>query len=188
MIPFTNSNPHHQLTQYLLLLILFVTLTISSAGPVTMVVTVTAAPSSPSSPSYLSPSEFKNAVLSLTNTYRTQHNAVSLVWNDTLVTYAKDWAQKCMWKHSVSPFLHSHTPIYISKLTTTERPLRRKPRLRLSQRLSRRQRLGRGGPKIQLPHTHGLHRGNRALHTTGMESHDRSRLRGCRLRLRSSFP
>ncbi|RJE23033.1 hypothetical protein PHISCL_04638 [Aspergillus sclerotialis] len=40
----------------------------------------------------------------MTNTYRAQHNATSLVWNDALVSYARDWAQSCMWKHSHGPY------------------------------------------------------------------------------------
>lgn len=110
MLPFTNSNPHPQLSQYqLLLFTLLAILTLASADPVTMIVTVTGTPSSPSSPSYLNPSEFKDAILSMSNAYRTQHSAASLIWNDTLTSYAKDWAQQCIWKHSVSP--HNPTPI-----------------------------------------------------------------------------
>lgn len=108
MLLFTNTSSLAQLTHYLLifLLFLFSILTGSSADAITKIVTVTAAPSSPTSPTYLSLSDFKNAVLAMTNTYRSQHNATSLVWNDALVAYAKNWAKSCMWKHSVSPVLY----------------------------------------------------------------------------------
>lgn len=43
---------------------------------------------------------FRNTILNSTNVFRTQHNASSLIWNDTLVNVAKDWANECQWKHS----------------------------------------------------------------------------------------
>ncbi|KAL1595674.1 hypothetical protein SLS60_009363 [Paraconiothyrium brasiliense] len=46
---------------------------------------------------------FKNTILNVTNTYRKQHNATSLKWNDTLADYAKDWSAKCNFEHSGGP-------------------------------------------------------------------------------------
>ena len=71
------------------------------AGTVVLV-TVTVTPSSvPDSPSYTSPAVFESDVLNQTNYYRRQHNASALTWNETLATYAKQWAALCNWKHSV---------------------------------------------------------------------------------------
>lgn len=71
------------------------------AGTV-IIVTVTATASTvPVSPSYTNPAIFENDILNQTNYYRRQHNASALIWNDTLSTYAKQWAEPCNWKHSV---------------------------------------------------------------------------------------
>lgn len=44
---------------------------------------------------------FEETILNVTNTYRKQHNATALKWNDTLADYAKDWSKKCNFEHSV---------------------------------------------------------------------------------------
>ncbi|KAF5015184.1 hypothetical protein F66182_13576, partial [Fusarium sp. NRRL 66182] len=74
------------------------------AGTV-IIVTVTATASTvPVSPSYTNPAIFENDILNQTNYYRRQHNASALIWNDTLSTYAKQWAEPCNWKHSGGPY------------------------------------------------------------------------------------
>jgi len=44
---------------------------------------------------------FGSAVLNSTNYFRAQHQASALTWNTTLAQYAQDYAQKCLWQHSV---------------------------------------------------------------------------------------
>lgn len=74
--------------------------------------TETTTPSSPQPPSYTSPEDFKDTVLSASNRYRSEHQAIHLVWNETLTKYALDWAQRCIWEHSVrlnpppNPYVH----------------------------------------------------------------------------------
>ncbi|KAF2645843.1 PR-1-like protein [Massarina eburnea CBS 473.64] len=46
---------------------------------------------------------FKQAVLNVTNTYRKQHNATSLKWNDTLAGVAEKWSERCVFEHSGGP-------------------------------------------------------------------------------------
>lgn len=46
---------------------------------------------------------FKSTALNITNSYRQQHNATALTWNDTLADTAKDWAKKCGFEHSGGP-------------------------------------------------------------------------------------
>ncbi|EMC91508.1 hypothetical protein BAUCODRAFT_39691 [Baudoinia panamericana UAMH 10762] len=40
--------------------------------------------------------------LSSTNYYRAQHQARPLSWNTTLASYAQNYAEACVWAHSVS--------------------------------------------------------------------------------------
>jgi uncharacterized protein YkwD len=63
--------------------------------------TVQATPTVPSPASYTSTSELKDTVLRVSNDYRKAHDAEPLVWNDTLVEYSHQWAQNCIWEHSV---------------------------------------------------------------------------------------
>jgi uncharacterized protein YkwD len=72
----------------------------STAAGTTVIVTVT--PTIPHPASYTSTEVFKDAILSASNAYRQDHNASQLTWNETLTRYAKDWAEGCKWKHSVS--------------------------------------------------------------------------------------
>lgn len=57
---------------------------------------------SSTSAEYTSDSSFRDAVLDVTNTYRKQHNATGLSWNETLAEFAADWAGECGFVHSVS--------------------------------------------------------------------------------------
>lgn len=87
-----------------LLLIIFNV--VVAADEVTMIpdettVTVIAMPTSPHPPSYTSETDFISAVLQASNDYRTVHDASPLSWNEKLAKYAKNWAEKCIWEHSV---------------------------------------------------------------------------------------
>lgn len=92
-------------------LLLVVFSAIVSADEVIMVkdettVTVIAMPTSPHPPSYTSQNDFKSTVLQTSNDYRAVHDANPLSWNEKLANYAKNWAEKCIWEHSVC-ILHS---------------------------------------------------------------------------------
>lgn len=45
---------------------------------------------------------FQDAVLNSTNLYRAQHQADPLKWDDSLASYAQDYADGCKFTHSVS--------------------------------------------------------------------------------------
>ncbi|KAH7077432.1 CAP domain-containing protein [Paraphoma chrysanthemicola] len=47
---------------------------------------------------------FQEAVLNVTNTYRRQHNATGLVWNETLADVARSWSEGCVFGHSGGPY------------------------------------------------------------------------------------
>ncbi|KAF2134048.1 PR-1-like protein [Dothidotthia symphoricarpi CBS 119687] len=57
-----------------------------------------------SSTDYTDDADFRDAILNGTNTYRKQHNATDLVWNDTLAEYANEWSQDCKFDHSNGPY------------------------------------------------------------------------------------
>lgn len=69
------------------------------------VIVTTETPSSPQPPSYTSAKDFKDTVLLASNRYRSEHQAIHLVWNETLTDYALDWAKRCIWKHSVRVYI-----------------------------------------------------------------------------------
>lgn len=75
--------------------IVVVTTTIQAAT------TIQATPTIPSPASYTSLDDFKDTVLEVSNEYRASHDASPLVWNETLVEYSRQWADTCLWKHSV---------------------------------------------------------------------------------------
>ncbi|KAF2842867.1 PR-1-like protein [Patellaria atrata CBS 101060] len=78
---------------------------LSAAQDTTILITAPApAPTPSTSSSYTSDREFRDAVLNSTNTYRAQHNASDLHWNDTLADYARDWAEGCQFGHSNGPY------------------------------------------------------------------------------------
>ena len=89
-----------------LLLALGLTLAAPAFAQTTVVVTTivaTAAPAQPTNdPSYVDDAAFQRAVLNSTNTFRSQHNASNLAWNDTLADFGRDYAQRCEWAHTVS--------------------------------------------------------------------------------------
>lgn len=114
-LPDHHHHHHHhvpglQLVLYSLLITLLLPI-FTSALETTVIVTITATETAttttttnrqiPQDRSYTSASQFKSSILSTTNAYRTAYNASSLVWNETLASFANQWAKTCLWKHSV---------------------------------------------------------------------------------------
>ncbi|KAJ6093517.1 hypothetical protein N7486_008806 [Penicillium sp. IBT 16267x] len=66
--------------------------------------TVYETPTIPSPASYTSLPDFTETVLQVSNEYRGIHEADEVVWNETLVKYARSWAETCIWKHSDGPY------------------------------------------------------------------------------------
>lgn len=56
------------------------------------------------SPEYTSDPAFQSAILNSTNTYRKQHNATALAWNDTLAAYAVQHVAACKFEHTGGPY------------------------------------------------------------------------------------
>lgn len=54
--------------------------------------------------SYTMEEDFQGAILNSTNAFRQQHGASSLVWNDTLASYAASHASDCVFKHTDGPY------------------------------------------------------------------------------------
>lgn len=67
------------------------------------VTTYIASATTPPSPQYTNDLTFRTSLLNSTNLYRYQHNASYLSWNDSLATYATNYAAKCIWAHSYGP-------------------------------------------------------------------------------------
>ena len=74
-----------------------------SASPAVSTITVSAPPI-PTSTSYIKNSDFQDVVLSNHNFFRSEHNVSDLTWNDTLATFASNWAKKCEFEHSGGPY------------------------------------------------------------------------------------
>ena len=96
-----------QISLFTVILLLLLRASVNAQNVVTTItrtaspVTITNKPSStPPSPQYTDSSAFQSAVLNSTNTYRSQHNASDLTWNDTLASYAKSHASACQFAHS----------------------------------------------------------------------------------------
>jgi uncharacterized protein YkwD len=94
-----------------LLLVLLTLPTHVFASPQTRVstVTVTAPPSTPSaSPEYTSDPLFTSAILNSTNTYRLQHSAANVTYNNTISAFASSYLSKvkdsCTFAHSGGPY------------------------------------------------------------------------------------
>ncbi|EAW08512.1 putative extracellular SCP domain protein Pry1 [Aspergillus clavatus NRRL 1] len=92
----------HTSSRLLELLLWFQFCLASHASITTLSAAVT--PTIPHPPSYTSPELFKDTILSASNTYRRNHNASELTWNETLTKYARDWAEGCKWRHSDGPY------------------------------------------------------------------------------------
>lgn len=54
--------------------------------------------------------QFQEAVLNSTNFYRKAYQAEPVTWDDKLASFAQNYAQECVWEHSVRTFLASGTP------------------------------------------------------------------------------
>lgn len=54
------------------------------------------------STSYTSDAEFKSEMLAAHNFFRAQHNATALIWSDGRAKTSTDYANQCIFKHSVS--------------------------------------------------------------------------------------
>lgn len=121
---------------------------------------------------------FQDAVLNSTNYYRAQHQASPLQWDDSLASYAQDYAKKCVFEHSVRSRLSFHlTP---NQLIVAERPTRREPRRELRHARNSHRRLGQRRKGLQLQEGKVL-RSCRSLHPAGLEEHDLRRLRRSQL-------
>lgn len=75
-----------------------------SSVDATPAVTVTVSAPVSTSTEYTDATDFKNAVLNGTNTYRAQHNATAVTWNQSLADYAGKWGNVCIFKHSGGPY------------------------------------------------------------------------------------
>lgn len=86
--------------------LLFIT-TLLFQNTVSETITITAEPSIPSEePEWKDDEVFSSAILNSTNTYRSQHNASDVSWNDTLATFAEDYLDDvdCKFEHSGGPY------------------------------------------------------------------------------------
>ena len=73
-------------------------------APSTIVAPGASATSTGASPEWTSDSIFQSAILNSTNTYRKQHNATALTWNDTLAAYAAQHVAACNFAHTGGPY------------------------------------------------------------------------------------
>ena len=53
---------------------------------------------------YISDNEFTDSILESSNTFRKQHNASPLLWNNTLASYAASHASDCVFQHTNGPY------------------------------------------------------------------------------------
>ncbi|KAF1965033.1 PR-1-like protein [Bimuria novae-zelandiae CBS 107.79] len=74
-----------------------------SAGWFSSSAKVERADTPPSAKDYTDDDVFRNTVLNVTNTYRKQHNATAVQWNESLAEFAGEWSEKCEFKHSGGP-------------------------------------------------------------------------------------
>ena len=75
-----------------------------------VVTTLTAAPSQPTNePSFVDDQTFQSTVLNSTNFFRSEHNASSLSWNDSLANFGSDYVGNCDFTHSVCTRLTRRT-------------------------------------------------------------------------------
>ena len=94
------------LKPYVLLLLLpLIRLTLSSTlAPYTTVTLSGPATPTNTSHSFASDTAFLSSILNSTNTFRHQHNASDVTWNNTLASFASTWATHCKFKHSDGPY------------------------------------------------------------------------------------
>ncbi|CAO2648709.1 Nn.00g096580.m01.CDS01 [Neocucurbitaria sp. VM-36] len=53
---------------------------------------------------YTNDDAFRESILNVTNTYRKEHNATGLEWNETLAEFAGEWGEGCRFEHSGGPY------------------------------------------------------------------------------------
>ena len=70
----------------------------------TIIVSGASSTSTGVSPQWTDDSSFQSAILNSTNTYRKQHNATALTWNDTLAAYAAQHVTPCKFDHTGGPY------------------------------------------------------------------------------------
>ena len=75
-----------------------------TSAPSTVVTSGASATATGASPEWTSDSTFQSAILNSTNTYRKQHNATALAWNDTLADYATQHVTACNFAHTGGPY------------------------------------------------------------------------------------
>jgi hypothetical protein len=63
-----------------------------------------AASTTPLSPQYTNSLSFRENILNSTNTYRYEHSASYIYWNETLAAYAQSYSEQCLWQHSHGPY------------------------------------------------------------------------------------
>lgn len=103
-----SNTPHYTLLFWLLVVVICLSTNVKAESIVYVTsteqasTTVVASPTAPSPASYTSFDDFKETVLQVSNDYRRAHDAKPLVWNKTLTEYALNWAEACVWRHSVS--------------------------------------------------------------------------------------
>lgn len=85
----------------------------------TSTVTLSAPSTSPTSPSYTSDTTFRTSCLNSTNTFRAQHNATSLTWNNTLASSASTLTYRCQLKHSSTRNIGENTAAGYKNVTST---------------------------------------------------------------------
>jgi len=88
---------------YFLLLSLLPVCSFAQTTIVATVVVTASFSSATSSSQYTSDDEFQSSILNSTNVFRDEHNATALSWNDSLATYAANYAGSCQWQHSGGP-------------------------------------------------------------------------------------
>ena len=92
-------------TSYLTITAVGTTSTIyQTLAPSTVVASGTSPTSTGASSQWTDDSSFQSAILNSTNTYRKQHNATALTWNDTLATFAAQHVTPCNFAHTGGPY------------------------------------------------------------------------------------
>jgi len=86
------------------LLVLSQDTTVTVVGTTITQTFTAAASTSPLSPQYTDALAFRESILNSTNTFRYEHSAGYIYWNETLATYAQSYSENCVWKHSHGPY------------------------------------------------------------------------------------
>lgn len=76
------------------------TVTVTQTTVTSTATVAAAAATSDLSPTYTNSNNFTTTMLNYTNYYRYLHSVPFLEWNDSVASYAADYAQKCVWEHN----------------------------------------------------------------------------------------